>query len=164
MKAKFTNSFEQILQQSQSEALQRENQEWRTEHVLYALVTSGAGTGSGGSTQGSSGDDENSIVSILSLAGVSIPAFRASLETKLKSLPKVLSGNTQLYPSAELQKALAFAESEAKKMKDEYVAPEHFLLALFHSSLASTDAGKIIRDSGPTRHDFSDVFFRHFLT
>jgi len=151
MKPKFTNSFEQILQQSQSEALQRENQEWRIEHVLYALINSG---GAGG--EGASGD-ESSIVSILSLAGISIPALRATLETKLKSLPKVLSGNTQLYPSNELQKALAFAETEAKKMKDEYVAPEHFILALFHSSLTSTDAGKIIKDTGLTENKLREA-------
>ena len=139
MKPKFTNSFEQILQQSQSEALQREHQEWRVEHVLKAMME----------IQTESGESA-SVVSLLSLAGASMPALRASIDAKLKSFPKVLSGSAQLYPSNELQKALAFAESEAKKMKDEYVAPEHFILALFHSSLATTDAGKIIRDTGVT--------------
>ena len=139
MKPKFTNSFEQILQHSQSEALQREHQEWRAEHVLKAMIEA----------QTESGED-TSIGSILSLAGANLPALRASIDAKLKSFPKVLSGNTQLYPSNELQKALAFAEAEAKKMKDEYVAPEHFVLALFHSSLSGSDASKIIRDTGLT--------------
>jgi ATP-dependent Clp protease ATP-binding subunit ClpB len=139
MKPKFTNSFEQILQQSQSEALQREHQEWRAEHVLKAMCDAQTENG-----------EETSIVSLLSLAGVSLPALRASLDVKLKSYPKVMGGNSQLYPSPELQKALAFAESEAKKMKDEYVAPEHFILALFHSSLSHSDAGKIMRDTGVT--------------
>jgi len=146
MKQKFTNSFEQILQQSQSEALQREHQEWRIEHVLKALLDS----------QGEGGE-ESSITAVLSLAGASIPAFKAAVDAKLKAFPKVLSGGSQLYPSGELQKALAFAEAEAKKMKDEFIAPEHFVLALFHSSLSQTDSGKLIRDTGLTEAKFKEA-------
>jgi ATP-dependent Clp protease ATP-binding subunit ClpB len=146
MNQKFTNSFQQILQQSQSEALQREHQEWRIEHILKAMVE----------LQGEGGE-ESSITAVLSLAGASIPALKAAVDVKLKSFPKVLSGSSQLYPSAELQKALAFAEAEAKKMKDEYIAPEHFVLALFHSSLTATDSGKLIRDTGVTETKFRDA-------
>ncbi len=146
MKQKFTNSFEQILQQSQTEALQREHQEWRVEHVLKAMVENSSEEG-----------EESSIVSVLSLAGASIPALNSAVDARLKTLPKVLSGSTQLYPSAELQKVLAFAESEAKKMKDEFVSSEHFILALFHSSFSQTDAGKIIRDTGLTEGKMKDA-------
>jgi ATP-dependent Clp protease ATP-binding subunit ClpB len=146
MSQKFTNRFQEVLQQSQSEALQREHQEWRIEHVLKAIVDS----------QNESGE-ESSITAVLSLAGASIAALKASVDAKLKSFPKVLSGNSQLYPSAELQKALAFAEAEAKKMKDEYIAPEHFVLALFHSSLSTTDSAKMIRDTGVTENKFRDA-------
>jgi ATP-dependent Clp protease ATP-binding subunit ClpB len=146
MNQKFTNSFQQFLQQSQSEALQREHQEWRVEHVVKAMVES----------QGDGGE-ESSITAVLSLAGASIPALKAAVDAKLKNFPKVLSGSSQLYPSAELQKALAFAEAESKKMKDEYIAPEHFVLALFHSSLATTDSGKLIRDTGLNETKFRDA-------
>jgi ATP-dependent Clp protease ATP-binding subunit ClpB len=146
MKQKFTSSFEQILQQSQTETLQREHQEWRAEHVLKAILDSS--TEEGG---------ESSITSLLSLAGASLPAFRAAVETKLKTFPKVLSGSSQLYPSAELRKALAFAESEAKKIKDEFISAEHFILALFHSSFSQTESGKMIRDTGLTVDKFKDA-------
>ena len=143
MKPKFTHSFEQILQSSQNEALQRENQEFRPEHVLYTMVTNTT-------------EDETSIESLLALAGISVQALKATLETRMKSFPRVLSNNGQLYPSPELTKALAFAEGEAKKLGDEYIAPEHFILALLQSGCSGFESAKLLKDAGLTQQKFSE--------
>ena len=142
MKQKFTHSFEQGLQQAQTEALQREHQELKPEHVLYSLLNE---TG-----------EDSSLESLLNLSGVTVPALKAAIETKLKSLPRVMSSNGQLYTSPELQKLLAFAESEAKKLQDEYVAPEHFILSLFHPSVSGFETAKILKDMGLTESKFKD--------
>jgi len=143
MKPKFTHTLEQALQAAQSEALQREHQELRLEHLLYAFV--------------SGDEEESSIAGVLSLAGVSLPALKAALENKLNTFPRVQTTSGQLYPSPEFQKVMAFAEGEAKKLHDEYLAPEHFILALFHGSVSHSDAAKILRDSGLTETKFRDA-------
>lgn len=144
MKPKFTHSFESLLQQAQTDALQREHQELKIEHVIKAALNA-------------DGEEESGLDALLNLAGVSVPALRTTLDTKLKSFPRILSGKAQLYPSPELQKALAFAESEAKKLKDEYVAPEHFVLALLQGGLSQTDAAKTLRDLGLTDAKFREA-------
>lgn len=145
MKPKFTHAFENLLQQGQSEALQREHQEFRIEHLLHAAIS------------GSGSEDESSTEALLSLAGVSIPALRSALQNRLQSFPRVSGEASQLYPSPDLQKVLAFAESEAKKMKDEYIAPEHFILALLQTGLQHTDAAKMLKDSGLTEKKFREA-------
>ena len=143
MKQQFTNAMTQALSQAQTEAHQREHQELRPEHLLYALLSD---TG-----------EDSSVENLLTLAGVTIPALKAALENKLKSVPRVMSSSGQLYPSPEFQKIMAFAEGEAKKMQDDYVAPEHFILALFHPSVSQFDAAKILKDLGLNEKKFRDV-------
>ena len=145
MKPKFTHSFEQTLSNAQTEAHQREHQELRPEHVLYSFVTS------------SDGQEDSSVESLLALSGLSVQALKAALENKLKSFPRVQSSNAQLYPSPELTKILAFAEIESKKLKDEYVAPEHFILALLSSSCSGFESAKLFRDLGLTTSKFSEA-------
>lgn len=144
MKSKFTHSFESLLQQGQTEALQREHQEFKVEHILSASLAAGS-------------EDESSLGALLDLAGVNRAALKASLDSRLKSFPRVVSGGGQLYPSPELQKALAFAESEAKKWNDEYVAPEHFILALLQPGLSQIEAAKLLKELGLQEGKFKDV-------
>jgi ATP-dependent Clp protease ATP-binding subunit ClpB len=144
MKSKYTHALEQLLQTAQSEALQREHQELKIEHLLYAFVAGNQ-------------EEDSSIETLLSLAGVSIQALKSSVEARLRAFPRVHSASGQLYPSPELQKVLAFAEGEAKKLQDEFVAPEHVILGLFHSSVAQSDAAKLLRDAGLTESKFKDA-------
>ena len=123
MNQKYTQSLTQAFQRAQTDALQRENQALMPEHVLSAFVTE-------------EGDEESGIASLLSLAGVSIPALKAALQNRIKTFPQVRSQNGQLYSSPELQKWVALAEGEAKKLQDEYLAPEHLILASFLGSVS----------------------------
>jgi ATP-dependent Clp protease ATP-binding subunit ClpB len=144
MSQKFTTSMMNALQTAQSEAHQREHQQLTAEHVLYALIIG-------------EGEDEGSLPRLLELAGVTLPAMKAALETRLRGFPKVLTSSGQLYPVPELQKLLALSEGEAKKWGDEYLAPEHFVLAHFHASVANFESARLIRDLGLTESRFRDV-------
>ena len=144
MSQKFTNSMQTALQNAQNEAHRFEHQNLTVEHLLYALVKE-------------QGSEESSLPAILELAGVNLQALKAGLENRLKSFPKVQSQAGQLYPSPEFQKVLAFAETEAKKLKDEYVAPEHLVLALFQSALSHFESAKILREAGLTPAKFSEA-------
>ena len=144
MNQKYTNSMMSALQGAQNEAHQREHQALVPEHLLYSFVSRGS-------------EEESSIASILSLAGVNLTALRKSIEGKLLSLPKVLSSSAQLYPSPEFQKCMALADGEAKKLRDEYLAPEHFILALFQGGVQAFDSAKIMRDSGLSEARFREA-------
>lgn len=134
MSSKFTHSFESALQSAQNLAHQNEHQELKPEHILTALLELS--------------DEETSIGHLLMLSGVNQAALKASLNTALAKLPKVMSSSGQIYPSPDLQKVLALTESEAKKLGDEYLAPEHFVLALAQPACTHFEASKILKDLG----------------
>jgi ATP-dependent Clp protease ATP-binding subunit ClpB len=134
MAAKFTRSTEEALQQAQAEAIRRDHQELQPEHLLYALTEA---------------SDESSVLpNILQLAGVSVPAFRERLSKALGAFPKVSGESAQIYPSPTLSRMLVLAEDEAKKLGDEYVSGEHFVLALLSPSLKTSGAGRLLSESG----------------
>ena len=139
--AQYTQSMQQILQQAQAEAIRRENQELQPEHILYAL----------------SGTGEASAADLLVLAGIQKGAFQKRLDTALKKLPQVSGGGGEIYGSGNFNRVLTWAEDEAKKMGDAYVAPEHVLLALTRSQMKGTEAAKVMTESGLTRAALEDA-------
>ncbi len=131
------------LQAAQSEAHQREHQALSPLHLLHVLVRAGS-------------EEESSVASLLSISGVNLKAFQAGLEQKLKAVPRVLSGSAQLYPTPEFQKLMALSEAEAKKLRDEYVAPEHFILAHFAGSVSGFESAVILKDAGLSEAKFKE--------
>jgi ATP-dependent Clp protease ATP-binding subunit ClpB len=144
MNQKYTNSMMNALQGAQNEAHQREHQALAPEHLLYAFLSA-------------SGEEESSISSLLSLADVNPQALRKVFESRLSAVPKVLSSSAHLYPTPEFQKLLALAAGETKKLKDEFLAPEHVFLALFQPSVATLDCAKLIKDAGLSEARFREV-------
>jgi ATP-dependent Clp protease ATP-binding subunit ClpB len=144
MNQKYTNSMMNALQGAQNEAHQREHQALAPEHLLYAFLSV-------------SGEEESSLGSLLSLAGVNLSALKKAIEFKLSAVPKVLSSSAQLYPTPEFQKLLALADAEAKKLRDEYLAPEHVILALFQSGVASFESARILKDAGLSEARFREA-------
>jgi ATP-dependent Clp protease ATP-binding subunit ClpB len=72
-------------------------------------------------------------------------------------MPKVSGpGGTpeQIYITARLNRLLAQAEDEAKKLKDEYVSIEHLLLAMTDDGGA---AGRILKEFGVTREQLAQA-------
>jgi ATP-dependent Clp protease ATP-binding subunit ClpB len=137
MSLKLTNSFQEAVQQGQAEAIRREHQELSAEHVFLALLNQ---------------DDGQGVVSnILQVAGANLQALKARLQSALTKQPRVSGGNDQVYASGKLNRVLVMAEDEAKKLGDEYISGEHFLLALFSSQSKDTEAARALSESGVTR-------------
>jgi ATP-dependent Clp protease ATP-binding subunit ClpB len=136
MAPRFTHSANEALQQAQAQAIRRENQELRPEHLLASLL----------------GGDESAVIpNVLQLAGANLPALRASVEGALGKLPKVSGGEGQIYASTELNRVLVAAEDEAKSLGDEFVSPEHLLLAMLSPKLKGAAVFKALVDSGLKR-------------
>ncbi len=92
--------------------------------------------------------DENVTPFILNKLGVNVDLFQNTLESIIKSFPKVEGGDIML--SRECNKTLIEAGNIAKKMKDEYVSLEHLILAIFKSK---GETSQLMKDSGINEKD-----------
>ncbi|HEY1755972.1 MAG TPA: ATP-dependent chaperone ClpB [Bryobacteraceae bacterium] len=127
---RFTEKLQEGIRAAQSLAGQRGQQQLDVEHLLVALLEQ-----DGGLAQ-----------SILAKAGVRLEDVHRRLIEQLDKLPRVSGGAVgvdQIYVTPRLQTLLTKAETEAKRLKDDYVSVEHVLLA-------ATDE-KIFKDLGLSR-------------
>ncbi len=92
--------------------------------------------------------DENVITFLFNKLSVNVPLLKQVLENILNSYPKVEGGDIML--SREASKTLNEASIIAKKMKDEYVAIEHLLLAILK---AKDDTARLLKDNGFNEKD-----------
>ncbi len=135
MATKFTHSAQEALQQAQAEAIRREHQSLQPAHLLYSLINLEK-------------EGDSHIPNLLQLANANVVSLKKRLEEDLRRIPQVTGGAGDVYSSPALNQVLVLAEDEAKKLGDEYVSGEHFLLALLSPRLKGTDAGKILTESG----------------
>ena len=127
---RFTEKLQEGFRGAQSLASRRGNQQLDVEHLLVALLEQ-----EGGLAQ-----------SILLKTNVDLKTLHQRLIAELDKLPKVSGASTpmdQVYITARLQKLLTTAESEAKRLKDDYISVEHVLLAVADE--------KVFKDLGITR-------------
>ncbi len=124
---RFTEKLQEGFRSAQSIASARGQQQIDVEHLLLALV-----------------DQEGGLAqSLLTKADVPPAMVRQKLVEALDKLPKVSGsapGVDQLYLTKRLQSLLDRAESEAKRLKDDYISVEHVLLAAANE--------KVFRDLG----------------
>ena len=112
----YTQKSVEALRDMQSAALENGNQQVEQIHLLYALVSK----------------EDGLIPNLITQSGASTEQLKALTEQAISSLPKVTGVQSdKLYLSRELDSAFNEAESQAKKMKDEFVSVEHLMLALF---------------------------------
>ena len=127
---KFTQKSIEALQEAQSIALENQNMQIEEEHLLWALV-----------------NQQNGFISeLLKKMNVKVDNLKAELQNAIKSLPAVTGSGREpdkVYVSTDVDKALASAENEAKKMQDEYVSVEHILLGIINSS--NSQVSKILQ-------------------
>ncbi|RLD42903.1 MAG: ATP-dependent chaperone ClpB [Bacteroidetes bacterium] len=96
--------------------------------------------------------DENVLPFILGKLGVNTDIFKKTLDSIIQSFPKVDGGEIMLSHNAG--KMLNEAANIAKKMKDEYIAIEHLLLAILKSKDSSS---QLMKDNGINDKDLSAV-------
>jgi ATP-dependent Clp protease ATP-binding subunit ClpB len=132
---RFTESVQQGLSAAQSKAARYGNQQVDVEHLLAALFEQERGLAG----------------SILNKAEINADALKQRVEQELQRLPKVsgpAGAPDQIYVTGRLNRLLAQAEDEAKKLKDDYISVEHLLLAMTDDMGAM---GRIFHELGVTR-------------
>jgi len=108
-----TQKSQEALQTAQRIARDHSHQEIDGEHLALALI----------------GQTESLIPDLLERVGVPVARLKPELETELARRHKVQGGGDP-YAGSDLRKSLEAAQSEAGKLKDEYVSTEHLLLGL----------------------------------
>src|SRR3984957_9806646 len=113
---KLTQKSQEALQAAQRLAREHSQQEIDGEHLALALI----------------GQTESLIPDLLERIGVPVARLKPDLEAELARRHKVQGGGDP-YAGSDLRKSLDAAQSEATKLKDDYVSTEHLLLGLIDS-------------------------------
>ena len=134
---KFTIKSQQALQEAQTKAINFGHQEVDGEHLLKAMVEQADGL----------------FPRLLQRLDISVESFRGRLQQELEKKPRISGPGIEpgkVYVTQGLNKLLAKAQDEARKLKDEYVSVEHILLAFIDEG-SSTPAGRILKEFNITR-------------
>ncbi len=134
---KFTIKCQQALQEAQTKAINFNHQEVDGEHLLLALME----------------QPEGLAPRLLERMEVSADTFKEKIVQALEKKPRISGPGTEpgkVYITQRLNKLLAQAQAEAKKLKDEYISVEHILLAFIDEG-AQTPTGNILREFNITR-------------
>ncbi|MEO9893008.1 ATP-dependent chaperone ClpB [Aurantibacter sp.] len=123
----FTTKSQEALQLAQQLAQEFGHQQIENEHIFKAIMQV----------------DENVLPFLLKKLSVNVSLLNQILDKELESYPKVSGGEIML--SREAGKTVNEASIIAKKMEDEYVSIEHFLLAIFKSK---SKISQILKDQG----------------
>ena len=127
----FTIKAAEIIQASQQVAYNNGNSNIETEHLLKAAL-----------------DQQDSPVEyLLKRNAVSVPQLETRLDAQIAKLPKVSSGEPAQNISRDANNAVLKATSSLKEFGDEFVTPEHLLLALVQGS---DNTAKLLKDFGLT--------------
>ncbi len=110
---RMTTKSREAFQDALDRASRFGNPELQPEHLLSAML-----------------DQDGGVASpLLQKAGVDVSALRDAVARRVEGFPKV-SGGAQPNLSRRALEVIRRADDEAKKLKDEYVSVEHYLLAM----------------------------------
>jgi ATP-dependent Clp protease ATP-binding subunit ClpB len=127
----FTIKAQEILQQAQQLAFNSQSPNIETAHILKALLD----------------DTEGPISYLLKKNNVNIEYINNKLDEQIKRLPKVQSGEPAQNISREANNMILRAASVLKQFNDEFVTPEHLVIALLQ---VNDETGKLLKDAGLT--------------
>jgi len=137
---RLTQKSQEAFAAAQTLAAERGHQEVDVEHLLAALLA----------------QPEGLVPRLLTRLDLEPQNLAASVEAGLAQRPQVAGSGVEsgkIYITQRLQKLLGAAESEAKRLKDEYVSVEHLVLALLDESPAGA-AAKLLKQFGVSREKF----------
>lgn len=126
-----TQKSQEALGAAQAKATAFGHVEVDGEHLLWALLDQDGGL----------------VPRILAKMDVDLSALRRAVEAELDRRPRVSGPGAEpgkIHVSQRFSRLLVAAESEAKRLKDEYVSVEHLLMALIAEGDGS-GAGKLLK-------------------
>jgi len=132
---RFTEKLQEAVRQAQSKAVELSNQQIDVEHLFAALLE----------------QPEGLAPALLIKADAQPDAIHRRIVQELDRLPKVTMGAQpadQIYVTSRLNQIFSRSETEARRMKDDFVSVEHAILAMTEDTGFT---GKLLKESGLTR-------------
>ena len=117
---KFTQKSLEAIQDAQNLALQHNSMQIEQEHLLAALLE----------------QDNGLIPQLMKRMEIDADSLRREVENRIDRMPGVTGPGREpgkIYVSGDVDRALADAEQQAERMKDEYVSVEHVFLSLLEN-------------------------------
>ena len=130
---KYTLKSQETIQTALNMAQSLNHQQITPEHLTVALLS----------------DQDGIVPALLKRVGISVPDLMSAIEAEFKNLPQVEGQGPFL--SQAVNKILTHSLKIASQMKDEYVAQEHILLALFKDNTSMLGRG--LRRNGIQEED-----------
>ncbi|MBL7720106.1 MAG: ATP-dependent chaperone ClpB [Flavipsychrobacter sp.] len=127
----FTIKAQETIQQAQQVAFNNQNPAIETAHMLQALLD----------------DNDGPIAYLLKKNNVNIPFVEGKVTELISKLPKMQGGEPAQNISRDLNSVVLRTANVMKGFGDEFVTPEHLLLAMLQ---VNDDAAKILKDAGLT--------------
>ncbi len=126
----FTIKSQEVVQYAQQLAQEMGHQQIENDHLFKAMIEV----------------DDNVLPFAFKKLQVNLSLIEQLVTSALKNLPKVSGGNLVL--SQKASQTLIKATTISKEHKDDFVATQHLLIALFESE---GNVGKILKDQGITK-------------
>ncbi len=126
----YTIKAQEVIQQGQQLAFNDNNPNIETEHLLKALLE----------------QEDSPVEYLLKKNNVTLNLLESKLNEQLTRLPKASADPAQTV-SRDLNNALLRANSVLKQFDDEFVTPEHLLLAVLQGN---DNTAKLLKDAGLT--------------
>ena len=126
----FTIKSQEVVESAQQLAQEMGHQQIENDHLFKAMIEV----------------DDNVLPFAFKKLQVNLSLIEQLVTSALKNLPKVSGGNLML--SQKASQILIKATTISKEHKDDFVATQHLLIALFESE---GNVGKILKDQGITK-------------
>ena len=130
---RFTEQAQALLQSSQRIVREQRHAQWDVEHVLLAIAQLGEGVAR----------------DVLDALGVNAQSLAARVQRHLDQSPKLSHDVVQIYTTPRIVQLLEAANTEADRLKDQFVGVEHLLIAV--ADLRDGAAAAILGEYGVSR-------------
>ncbi len=131
----FTDSARMILTSSSTLAIQNQNPEITSYHILSVMLEK----------------KDNLIYQLFQKMDVEIDKLKGLITDELNALPQI-NGTTGIKFSKDVESVLEESEKIAKNMKDQYISPEHLLLGILECG--PDDLKKLLKLYTVTKRSF----------
>ena len=127
----FTIKAAEVVQQSQQIAFNHSNSQIETEHLLKALLE----------------QQDSPVEYLLKKNAVNVQQLESRLDQQIERLPKVSGGEPAQNISRDANNVILRAGAALKQFNDEFITPEHLLLAIVQGN---DNTAKLLKDFGLT--------------
>jgi ATP-dependent Clp protease ATP-binding subunit ClpC len=127
---RFTEQAQEALAASQELVRNYKHNQWDIEHILMALLQ----------------QEKGIVIQVLEKLGVDLSLVSHKVGDVLEKMPKVSYETGQIYATPRIQWLFQAAEAESRRLKDEFIGTEHFLIAI--SGEQKGEAAQILRELG----------------